>query len=141
MLLGVSPWQLSPVTHVNLDLNNVLIVEDEVLIALDLVDVVCSAGGHAVGPAVSVRQAHEHLNENLVTAAILDVNLGNEDSLDVARRLRCAGIPFIYHSGHFDQGDRSWPLAPLARKPADARTLIAALERAASATKCAKVPS
>ena len=128
-------------TNVNLDLSNVLIVEDEVLIALDLVDVVCSAGGHAVGPAVSVSQAHEHMDEHFVTAAILDVNLGNEDSLEVARRLRRAGIPFIYHSGHFDQSDQSWPLAPLARKPADAKTLIAALERAATATKCVKVPS
>ena len=110
--------------------HRVLIVEDEALIAFDLVDIVRGAGGTAIGPASSVKRAHRELDEHQVTAAILDVNLVNENSLEVAKRLRRAGIPFIYHSGHFIKGDPAWPLAPLARKPAEPRTLIAKLVRA-----------
>jgi two-component system, response regulator PdtaR len=124
--------------NVVLSSHKVLIVEDEVLIALDLVDIVCGAGAAVIGPAVTVKQAHEHLDANAVTAAILDVNLGNENSLEVARRLRTAGIPFIYHSGHFDEGNRLWPLAPLARKPAEPKTLIAALVKATKANSASR---
>ncbi len=121
--------------NVELKYHKVLIVEDEVLIALDLVDIVSSAGALPVGPAGSVRQALRYLESTDVTAAILDVNLGNEDSLEIACWLRAAGIPFIYHSGHFSEKDppRSWPVAPLARKPAASNTLVATLVAATKA--------
>ncbi len=115
--------------------HKVLIVEDEVLIALDLVDIVCSAGASHVGPATSVHQALGFLDSQEITAAILDVNLGKEDSLEVACRLHAAGIPFIYHSGHFNDKNppSCWPRAPLARKPAAAQTVISKLVDATGA--------
>ncbi len=121
--------------NLELTYHKVLIVEDEVLIALDLADIVSSAGALPVGPAGSVRQALRYLESTDVTAAILDVNLGNEDSLEIACWLRTAGIPFIYHSGHFSEKNppRSWPVAPLARKPAASNTLIATLVAATKA--------
>ena len=86
--------------NVELKYHKVLIVEDEVLIALDLVDIVSSAGALPVGPAGSVRQALRYLESTDVTAAILDVNLGNEDSLEIACWLRAAGIPLARRTRH-----------------------------------------
>ncbi len=51
----------------------VLVVEDEMLIALDLADVVETGGGKVVGPAASVKQALALVKEEVPDAAILDV--------------------------------------------------------------------
>jgi two-component system, response regulator PdtaR len=62
----------------------VLIVEDELLIALDLQDAVEAAHARVVGPAATVREALDLLRHEPVNAAILDVNLPRREPTVVA---------------------------------------------------------
>ena len=52
----------------------VLIVEDEILIAMDLVNIIQDAGAAVIGPAKSVVEALRLIESNKITAAIVDVN-------------------------------------------------------------------
>jgi DNA-binding response OmpR family regulator len=71
----------------NLHSHRVLIVEDEIFIAAELEDTVRDAGAQVIGPAMSAPDALRLIENQHITAAILDVRLGDHDSLDVARRL------------------------------------------------------
>ena len=83
--------------------HRVLIVEDEIVIAIDLVGILLDAGAQIVGPAMSVPEALSLIETHEITAAILDVNLGKEDSLPVAQCLEAAGKPFVFHTGNGDK--------------------------------------
>ena len=52
-----------------------MIVEDELLVALELQSIVEQLGGTVVGPAGSVEGALQLLSETTPDAALLDVNL------------------------------------------------------------------
>ena len=111
-----------------LNQHRILIVEDEIFIAIELETVLRDAGAEVVGPAMSAPEALRLIEKHTVTAAILDVRLGNHDSLPVARRLHKAGIPFVFHTGkHSDRLASNWPSAPIVKKPALPGTLIATL--------------
>lgn len=72
----------------------VLIVEDEVFVAMDMAATLEDAGLRVIGPAQNVLQALKVLASEHPDAAFLDVNLGrNETSEPIARRLREMGIP------------------------------------------------
>lgn len=80
---------------------SILIVEDEMLIALDLASQLESAGFRIVGPAQSVAEAIELLDAApSCNAAVLDVNLGRESAEPVAHALNARGIPFVVLSGY-----------------------------------------
>jgi len=78
---------------------SVLIVEDEPFIALDLAVAVKEARGTVIGPAGSVREALMLIEQHLVQAAILDVNLSDRDVTPVAELLIEGGVPVIFYSG------------------------------------------
>lgn len=80
----------------------ILIVEDEVLIAMDLEHTLQSRGWRVIGPAPSVQSALQALEAELPTVAILDVSLGSEFVTPVALALRSRGIPFVVASA-FDK--------------------------------------
>ena len=113
-----------------------MIVEDEILIAMDLVSIIRDAGGEVVGPAMSVPEALRLIESNVITAAIVDVDLGKEDSLPVARRLDVARIPFVFHTGDGAKlSSNVWPRAPIIKKPATPQKLIAAVAAVAVAKR------
>ena len=109
--------------------HRVLIVEDEIFIAAELEDIVRDAGAEVVGPAMTAPEALRLIETQEITAAILDVRLGDHDSLRVARRLKDAGIPFVFHTGNGDSevSSNNWPQAPVVKKPATPQALLAAL--------------
>jgi DNA-binding response OmpR family regulator len=115
-----------------LNLNNhcILIVEDEIFIAMQLAEIVRDAGAEAAGPAMSAHEALRLFDNNDITGAILDVRLSDGCSLPVAQRLEAAGIPFIFHTGNDDKISSDWPQAPIVKKPAAPRILLAALSAA-----------
>ena len=78
---------------------------------------------------MSAQQALRLIDTHKVTRAILDMRLGNEDSIPVAQRLEAAAVPFILYTGNRDKGvwPRHWPQAPIVTKPASPETIIAAL--------------
>ena len=81
---------------------NVLIVENEWLIADDLRRVLLSHGVNVVGPVASVDQAFDLIGRTpTIDAAILDIHLGNRsDVYPVARALQGRGIPFVFTTGY-----------------------------------------
>ena len=78
---------------------NILIVEDQAIIALDLESAVEESNGQVIGPASTVREALKLLHTNRVDAAILDANLPDGDVTPVAEELIAAGIPFLINTG------------------------------------------
>ena len=76
----------------------VLIVEDEVLIAIDMQLELEDGGFRVLGPARSVRSALALLETSAPDAAVLDLNLRDELVTPVALALRQNGIPFLLAS-------------------------------------------
>ena len=56
-------------------------------------------GCEVVGPARSVQEGLDFAGKALIDAAILDVNLGGQNSYPVADALRQRGIPFAFVTG------------------------------------------
>ena len=88
------PWERCLLNQVS-----VLIVEDEPFIALDLATAVEEARGKVIGPAGSVREARMLIEQHLVQAAVLDVNLSDRDVTPIAELLIKDGVPVIFYSG------------------------------------------
>jgi CheY-like chemotaxis protein len=82
----------------------ILIVEDEMLIALMMQSFLEALGCVVVGIAVQAAEA-SHLieaNPGAVDAATLDIRLGDTTSHEVAAMLDGRGIPFILTTGYDD---------------------------------------
>jgi two-component SAPR family response regulator len=107
----------------------ILIVEDEVLIALDLENILKQTGAEVIGPMATVSDALACLSDHApVDGAVLDVNLGGEFVFPVADALMESRVPFLFLTGHSDDHlparhhDR-----PVIRKPYLASHLLEAL--------------
>ncbi len=110
----------------------VLVVEDEALVALDLVAVLEDRGFTVVGPAATVEQAMELLDQNQVSLAILDVNLGRDETSEpIAKRLKREGTRFFVTSGYSAQ--QRAPVfndVPSFDKPVNISLIVSAVENA-----------
>lgn len=108
----------------------VLIVEDEVLIALDLQYLLEEYGWRVLGPVGTVRGALQLLDAELPTVALLDVHLGAELVTDVAEALRERRVPFAVTSAYDELdliGGEILASAPNVGKPATAARLLPVL--------------
>jgi chemotaxis family two-component system sensor kinase Cph1 len=80
-----------------------LLVEDELLVALSIVDVLTAIGFEVIGPAPRVKDALELIDQApRLDIGILDVNLAGERSWPVARALRSNGVPFLFVTGYIE---------------------------------------
>jgi two-component SAPR family response regulator len=83
------------------DTATILLVEDDVLIALDLKLQIEALGYEVAGPFHSTETALASLDDQMPQAAILDFNLNRkETSKPIADRLDKASIPFVFLSGY-----------------------------------------
>lgn len=110
---------------------NVLLVEDEPIVAMLVEDMLAGLGAQVIGPAAHVDEAVELAQNAQFDVAVLDVKLGGDSSARVAEVLRTRAIPYVLATG-FDSpplgsGDRA---APLLQKPYLQEDLERALERA-----------
>src|SRR6516225_4719859 len=78
----------------------VLVVEDDYLVAMDIVRALERAGAEVIGPAPAVEAALDALARTVVDGAILDINLGGEMAFPVADALTARGVPFIFATGY-----------------------------------------
>lgn len=109
---------------------NILIVEDEPLIALDMEETVTRAGFRVVGVARNTSDALALLEKEQVDAAVLDANLHGESGAPIAERLRSDGIPFVAVSGYSRHQLGDWlGEFPLLGKPYSADRLVAELRK------------
>jgi CheY-like chemotaxis protein len=107
----------------------VLVVEDELLVALDIESIVIEAGMAVIGPASTAAEALRLIETTAFEAALIDANLNGEPIDEVAGALSERGIPFAYVTGY---GRESLPAAhpaPIVTKPFDAAQLVAAVRR------------
>jgi DNA-binding response OmpR family regulator len=106
--------------------HRILVVEDEALIAFEIEDAIKHAGGVVVGPFATVAGAMQPVENESLSAAILDVRLGAETSLPIATRLAEKGVPFLFYTAYPELIEHSL-LAQIVRKPATPDVLIGAL--------------
>jgi two-component sensor histidine kinase/CheY-like chemotaxis protein len=83
-------------------LKKCLIVEDNLFIAIDAEDLLRSIGAGSVHVAKSLEEAINAVEEQEFSFALLDLNLGDVNSLPVARLLRARAIPFAFGTGYGD---------------------------------------
>ena len=79
---------------------DVLIVEDDPIIALDFEDTVLRLGVKTVRTASSVSRALQLIDERAPDFVLLDIGLVREKSFAVAERLEALGIPFAFVTGY-----------------------------------------
>ena len=80
--------------------NDVLIVEDDPIIALDFEDTILGFGVKTVRTAASVARALALIADRPPDFALLDVGLISEKSFAVAERLEALKIPFVFVTGY-----------------------------------------
>ncbi|ESR23863.1 regulatory protein [Lutibaculum baratangense AMV1] len=80
----------------------VLVIEDELLVALNLETVLLEAGCEVIGPIASLQAALKASASEEADLAILDINLRGEEVFPAAHILRERGIPLIFCSGYSD---------------------------------------
>ena len=97
----------------------ILIVEDEPLIAMMLEDFLEVLDKQACGTADNVASALERVEQGGIDAAIHDLNLrGGERSIPVAEALAARGVPFIFATGGSDDAlDARFSDRPRLTKP------------------------
>ena len=82
----------------------VLIVEDEMTIALLLEEMVEDLGHEVAGLAMRLPQAMELAQSRPIDLAILDVNLDGHMSYPVADLLKGRGVPYVFATGYGASG-------------------------------------
>jgi len=111
-------------------MGSVLIVEDNMIIAIDEESAMTEMGFNRVHLASSVASAMLIIARGELNFAVLDVNLGIETSEPIAEELHRIGVPFLFASG-YDKGLERLTSkfdAPLLKKPFTSDDLIAAVE-------------
>ncbi|CUH39556.1 putative transcriptional regulatory protein pdtaR [Jannaschia seosinensis] len=79
----------------------ILVLEDEMLIAMDIEATLRDAGYENLRVCSSASDARAYLDEHTPVVAVLDVNLGRgETSFDIARELHARGCPLLFMSGY-----------------------------------------
>ena len=96
----------------------VLLIEDEIMVALLLEDMLAQLGHRVVGPVTRLKKALEAAQQETIDIAILDVNIDGGEVYPVAEALADRDIPFVFVTGygrrglHVDYRDR-----PCLQKP------------------------
>jgi DNA-binding NtrC family response regulator len=109
----------------------VMIVEDELLVAMELESLLEEQGCAVIGPAPTVDRALALLDREPPDAAILDVNLDGQTAIPVAAALNARGVPFLLATGYGNAQASEPELkdAPRIDKPVSHDRLVRVLAR------------
>lgn len=109
----------------------VLLVEDEVVIAMTAEDMLEEIGCRVSAQASTLSEAMEQADNADFDLALLDINLHGVMSIPVAHKLRDAGKPFIFTTGYGAIGlDDAFGDIAVVTKPYTMRTLSSAISEA-----------
>jgi CheY-like chemotaxis protein len=112
----------------------ILIVEDEMLVAMNIEDMLLDLGHEVVGIASRLEPALALAHDGAFDVAMLDVNLAGERSFPVADVLAERGIPFVFATGYGLQGiEPGYRDRPVLQKPFRAQQLAEAIMALAGA--------
>ncbi|WP_201723677.1 response regulator [Bradyrhizobium neotropicale] len=109
---------------------DVLIVEDDPIIAIDFEDRLMGFGVKSVRTVASVAQALQAIAKRAPDFALLDVELVREKSFAIAERLVVLKIPFVFVTGYGAEASIPPEFSKRARlqKPCSSDALEAALQ-------------
>jgi CheY-like chemotaxis protein len=79
---------------------NILVLEDEPLVAMMLEDELEAMGIHVVGPANNLKSALQLAELPNLDGALLDLSINGEYATKVADKLRTRSVPFIFVTGY-----------------------------------------
>jgi CheY-like chemotaxis protein len=114
--------------------NDVLIVEDDPIIALDFEDTILGFGVKTVRTAGNVAKALDMIAARAPDFALLDVGLVREHSFAIAERLSELNIPFAFATGYgADRVPQVFADRPRLPKPCSSDALRAVLTGRAGA--------
>ena len=82
---------------------DLLLVEDSLIIALDAEDILGRLGADSISTAATVEVAFDCIDARRPTIAMLDINLGDRNSYPIADRLVELGVPFLFATGYGEQ--------------------------------------
>jgi light-regulated signal transduction histidine kinase (bacteriophytochrome) len=83
---------------------SVLLLEDNLIVALEAEDLLRDLGASSVTAVSSIAAAAKVCETTLIDFALLDINLGAGNSLGFAAFLRTANTPFVFASGYGERG-------------------------------------
>lgn len=112
-----------------------LVVEDDVVLAMQMKDHLTDFGCPETVIATRVEKAFVALNAG-IQFAVIDVSIAGEPCNELAKRLVVSGIPFIYFSGYQPGDFPELPAAPWVSKPASEEQLLEAISTALAQPAC-----
>jgi CheY-like chemotaxis protein len=115
---------------------DVLIVEDDPIIAIDFEDRLLGFGVGRIRTVGSVARALDMIAERAPDFALLDVELVRETSFAIAERLAALKIPFVFVTGYGAETrvPPEFATRPRLQKPCSSDALEAALRSRAAGT-------
>src|SRR6266852_1632765 len=104
--------------------NRVLLVEDEILVAMMMRDILTELGFSVIGPFSRVAEAMVAAVHDDIDAGIIDINLGGEFIYPVADVLVARRIPFVFVTGYgVESIDGRFGSVPVIKKPVQRQAL------------------
>jgi CheY-like chemotaxis protein len=104
--------------------SHVLLVEDEILVAMMMRDLLAELGFSVVGPFSRLSEAMVAAVHDEIDAGIIDVNLGGEFVYPVADVLAARRIPFVFVTGYgVESIERRFGNVPIIKKPVQRQSL------------------
>lgn len=107
----------------------VLIVEDEIPVALDLQKALRDAGYRIVGPAGSQSEVERLVRRGLLDAAVIDADSRAAMPFAVADWLAAEEVPFAFIVSEGTELPRDHALRPQLTRPVSPRALVDTVER------------
>jgi DNA-binding response OmpR family regulator len=109
----------------------ILVVEDDVLIAMELEERLGEMGYEVLGPAHTLEAAAEQIAAQRPDAALLDANLNGRSSVELGAALAEQGVPVAFCTGYdaLKGAPPSLANAPVLIKPIPDTTLKATLQQ------------
>jgi CheY-like chemotaxis protein len=80
----------------------ILVVEDNLLIAETMCDLLEDCGCTVIGPAPDLSHGMALIEQGPADGAMLDINLGGDLSFPLAKVLEERGVPFVFTTGYDD---------------------------------------
>ena len=118
--------------------NRILLVEDEILVAMMMKDILTELGFSVIGPFSRLAEAMVAAVHDDIDAGIIDVNLGGEFVYPVADVLAARKLPFVFVTGYgVESIDGRFGYVPIIKKPVQRQVLqkiFAPAENAEAAT-------
>ncbi len=107
----------------------ILVAEDNMILAYDMVNLLRNTGADVLGPARTLAETLALAESDSLSCAVFDVNLGQELVFPAAQVLKERGVGIVFQTG---QGEperlkREWPEAQVLIKPVPSTLLIQAI--------------